>query len=200
MKTSTANRGSFVELQTFQFGDRRIRFSPTIEQIPFSQVMEGQVNTTLVLDCDGTIARHNDPNVDPVVNDVLLQLFSEGVFRKLILISNNSKYLTQQRARNLHVVPDAMYTPSKLVERKPSSRMINAAMNDCGVDPANVLAVGDGITDAIAYTRAGVDSAIVHPYGTCESKGYPLRQSVRKASNFILKSLGVNRCPDVARA
>lgn len=199
MKNRLVNSPAGPGLQTFQVAGRSIAFTPTIEQIPFGHIRENQSAATLMLDCDGTIARHNDPEIDPIANDTLLQAFSEGVISKLVLISNNSKQLTERRARNLHVDPDALYTPSRLFDIKPSPRMIKRAMDYCGVEQSDVLAIGDGITDAIAYTRAGVDSVIVHPYDTCEARGYPFRSSVRRASNFILKSAGVSRCPEVAR-
>ncbi len=190
----SSRRPPVASLETLHVFGRSVSFSSSIEDIPFESILESKKNAMLVLDCDGTIARHDDPEIDPLANQAIFDEFSRGLISSLVLISNNrNESLMRARARNMLVPPDTLYMPRKYSEIKPRPYMILQAMYDHAKLPQQSVAVGDGITDAIAYGMAGIRSIIVQPYGVDEARGYPFRSMVRSASNAVLRWAGVNR-------
>lgn len=179
-------------LERMTLAGHTIRYAPSVADIPFDQLSKARGEGMLILDCDGTISRHNSPDIQPSSDKAIFDAFSHEIFSTLVLVSNNpNRSLMHARAKNLRVQPDEVYTPRRFREIKPASFMIRQAMDDHGFCPDTSVAVGDGVTDFIAYTRAAVPSVLVRPFSANEAKGYPLRPLVRRATNFLFRCHGL---------
>lgn len=169
-----------------------VQFAPSVADIPFEQITDSIEQGLLILDCDGTISRHNSPDIQPSADTAIFDAFSRNVFSALVLVSNNRNMsLMHSRARNLRVQPDEVYTPRSIRHIKPASFMIMQAMDEHGFCPDSSVAVGDGVTDVIAYSRAAVPNVLVQPFAASEARGYPLRPLVQRASSFVLQCSGM---------
>lgn len=154
---------------------------------------KGSTNPGIIFDADDTLAPHDSPKLFDRVLEMLVTLESSGI--PFVVVSNNrDRELARQRAEALGITEERYIIPEGILDMKPSPRMVRRAINTLGGKTCDVLAVGDGMTDTIAYRLAGVAMENIRTlHGIHEPLGYPGRAKVRRAWYWLL---GLNTMTD----
>ena len=106
-------------------------------------------------DLDNTLTAWNTPNGTPEMRVWMKELHDAGI--PLIVISNNNVRRVSRAVKSLNL-------PFMARAFKPLSFGITRARKKLGLDPDEVLMVGDQLmTDVCAANQAGVRSALVQP-------------------------------------
>lgn len=132
----------------------------------------------IVSDVDSTLTDGHEGSVCP---DALrmMQGVHEAGLRMALVTNNTDKVYVAGVAEKLEVAPELTFTPESLLDHKPSPAMASRAIQRAGVPKEEVLSIGDGVTDIVAFFAAGVRrNRIVLPRPE-EVGGYPLRSELR---------------------
>ncbi len=111
--------------------------------------------TVLVCDIDNTLATYEQPDPPPAVVEWIGKLGEAGI--AVAFVSNNDGSRIRRFNRDLGCVGFAN-------AKKPSPKMILAAVEACGGTPETAALLGDQLlTDVCAAKRAGMRAFLVPP-------------------------------------
>jgi HAD superfamily hydrolase (TIGR01662 family) len=147
--------------------------------VDFTEVAERvQGYDCVIFDCDSTLFPHGRAEPHKQGFQLVRQLQQQGV--RVVMASNNhGADLMQQRAEVLGLDADHCYIATSAMEKKPLPTMIDRIVDDFDLLPSQVAAVGDGLTDMIAYWRAGVLPVLIQPYPPGDARGIAGRALLR---------------------
>ena len=142
----------------------------------------------LMLDLDNTVLAWRSPEITEQVREWLGQVQSAGI--RACLVSNASRRRLARHAERLGI-------PGFHSARKPFRRALRKAIRMLGLEPQEVVMVGDQLfTDVLAANRLGIPSVLVLPLSV-ETEPRWMR-FVRRLENRILRSLHIPRFRDLA--
>lgn len=160
-----------------QFGILDVKHS--IDQLDFERYHEERDARLLILDGDTATFPHNQEVTSSNITQTLDDIRSRGFIEEIALVSNN-RNLDLARARGKTICADTVITPECISHMKPSDTLIQRALTERNANADIAIGVGDGITDYLAYVRTGLPTALVEGYGQEDTRGYPLRRTLRR--------------------
>ena len=160
----------------------------TVEALNFQQHHEELGVRLLIIDGDNTIFPHGEEAAPVSTAQKLHDIREQGYVEEIALVSNNPD-LDLARSRGEAIDVDTVAVPTSITDMKPGSALINRAITERGARPEISIGVGDGVTDYLAYLRAGIPTALVDGYGPQDARGYPMRSTLRRMQGPLRSKL-----------
>lgn len=132
----------------------------------------------VVSDVDSTLTDGHEGSVCSDADEMVHGAYGAGM--RVAVVSNNpDRRFVFGVAERLGVTTELTFSPQSMLERKPSLLMIKRAINQAGVLSHEALGIGDGMTDMVAFSAAGIRHSRLQLARPEEVGGYPLRSEVR---------------------
>jgi CDP-diacylglycerol--glycerol-3-phosphate 3-phosphatidyltransferase len=133
-----------------------LEHTPGVTAIDFAAWHKDHGITTVLFDIDGTLTPWNVVHVEDVVISAVQEAKKAGIAHVGLVSNMRAKRLERLASIAEQVGASTYHLPQRPDERKPSSKMIYAALEKIGGTPEQTGFVGDKIVDVLAAQRAGL--------------------------------------------
>ncbi len=146
-------------------------FLPSVTALDTEKAWEEGIRVIL-FDIDNTLVPYDVPVADEALSRYLLSLRERGFFLALISNNNSDRVDKFNEAFGFFSISDA---------GKPSTAAVHRALTHFGVEPRELLVVGDQLlTDVLAARRAGCAVVAVEPIKKKESLFFSFKRMLEK--------------------